>query len=247
MIRGIYTSASGMIAETTRTDTIANNLANVGTAGYKKDTAVTSEFGDMLLNRINDGPQSTIGRIGVGTAVAEIGVSHAVGAFRQTGNNLDLAIAGKGFFVIDTPGGERYTRNGTFMLNQQGELMTQEGMPVAGEGGVIRIPADTKEINSTGEGRIYADNTEVGRLRLVGVDDERLLRKEGNSLFRSEGADIGAFSGRVEQGCLEMSNSNVINEMVNLISAYRAYEVNAKLVQAHDQLMDKAANEVGKA
>ena len=247
MIRGIYSSASGMLAETTRTDTIANNLANVNTAGYKKDVTVTKDFNSMLIHRINDGGGApVVGSLGLGTIVDEIAPNYLGGALRQTGNKLDAAIVGDGFFTIDTPGGERYTRNGTFSLNARSELVTQDGNRVMGTNGPILIPGIVERLEIDQAGRLMADGVEAGQFRLVQFDNLRQLRKEGSSLYQANGAQTQPFTGQVEQGYLEMSNANVVSEMVNLIAAYRAYEVNSKTVQAHDQLLDKAVNEVGR-
>ena len=247
MIRGIYSSASGMLAETARTDAIANNLANVNTAGYKKDVTVTKDFASMLIHRINDGGGApVVGPLGLGTMVDEIAPHHMAGPLRQTGAKFDVAIVGNGFFTVDTPGGERYTRNGTFSLNAQGELVTQDGNRVMGVTGPIRLQGNTGRVEIVPDGRIMADGVEAGQFRLVQFDNLRQLRKEGSSLYQANGAQAQPFTGQVEQGYLEMSNANVVAEMVNLIAAYRAYEVNSKTVQAHDQLLDKAVNEVGR-
>lgn len=244
MIRGIYTAASGMIAETTRADTIANNLANGNTAGYKKDLAISKDFANVLIQRINDGPEpQMIGGMGVGTMIDEIATIQTTGAMHTTGNALDFAVDGRGFFAIQTPAGIRYTRNGSFTRNARGELVTSEGQQVLGQNGPVRLP-DGK-VNVDGTGTITVDGVNAGQLRVVDFDNERELVKEGASLFRAPNNGRQA-AGRVEQGYLEQSNVNIVSEMVNLISGYRAYELNAKTVQTHDQLLDKAVNEVGK-
>lgn len=245
MIRGIYTSASGMLAETTRADTIANNLANGNTTGYKKDIAISKDFASLLIRRINDGPDAPqIGALGVGTQIDEVATIHTTGAMRSTGNALDFAVEGRGFFAVDTPAGTRYTRNGSFSRNVQGELVTMEGQRVLGQNGPIRLPEGKVNVDSTGT--ITVDGANAGQLRLVEFANERELVKEGASLFRAPNNGRQA-TGKVAQGFLEQSNVNVVSEMVNLISGYRAYEINAKTVQTHDQLLDKAVNEVGKA
>jgi len=245
MIRGLYTGASGMLAEAMRTDVISNNLANVNTAGFKKDVAVTKDFASMLITRINDGADAPIGGVGVGTMVDEVATIHSAGAMRNTGNDFDMAMEGKGFFTVETPQGVRYTRNGTFAKNIQGELITHDGYRVLGENGPIRIQG-TKMVVSD-DGSINIDNQLVGKLQLVEFDNEKQLTKEGSSLFAAPAGQRGKpGTGGVRQGFLEMSNVNVINEMVNLITNYRAYEINGKVVQAHDQLIGKAVNEVGK-
>lgn len=244
MIRGIYTAASGMLAETTRADTIANNLANGSTAGYKKDVAISKDFANVLIQRINDGPEpQTIGGMGVGTLIDEIATIQSPGSLRFSGNTFDFAIDGKGFFAIQTAAGVRYTRNGTFTRNARGELVTFDGDRVVGQNGPITLPDGKATVDNAGN--ITVNGANVGQLRVVEFQDERQLVKEGANLYRADNAGRQA-TGKVQQGLLEQSNVNVVSEMVNLITGYRAYELNAKTVQTHDQLLDKAVNEVGK-
>ena len=244
MIRGIYTAASGMLAESVRADATANNLANVNTAGYKKDVAVNQAFAEMLIKRINDGPEQTVGSIGTGAQVEEIAPVFTAGMMRQTGNQLDLAIDGKAFFAIETAAGVRYTRAGSFSRNSLGELTTADGQAVLGENGRIVINGTTVAVSE--DGMVSVDGVEVARLRLAEFDNEKNLVKEGSTLFRDNGAGARASNSIIRQGVLEMANVNAVSEMVNLISGYRAYEVNSKAVQAHDQLLDKAVNELGR-
>ena len=247
MIRGLYTGASGMVAESMRTDVIANNLANVNTAGFKKDVAVTKDFASILISRINDGSNNqTVGNLGLGTVVDEVATSHSAGSVRITGNDFDMAVEGRGFFTVQTPQGPRYTRNGTFAKNVNGELITNEGNMVLGTNGPIRIPQGAKMVVSD-DGNVMVGGQSVGKLQMVEFADEKQLVKEGGSLYKAadEQRALPA-TGSVRQGFLEMSNVNVVGEMVNLISNYRAYEINGKVVQSHDQLIGKAVNEVGK-
>ena len=246
MIRGLYTGASGMVAEAMRTEVISNNLANVNTAGYKKDVAVTKDFASILISRVNDGANSpVIGSLGLGTVVDEVATVHSGGAVRTTGNDFDVAIEGNGFFAVQTPQGVRYTRNGTFAKNIQGELITNEGFPVLGQKGTIRLGQKGKMVIGD-DGSIAVDGQPVDKLKLVEFADNKQLIKEGGSLYDASGQTPTTATGGVKQGYLEMSNVNVVGEMVNLISNYRAYEVNGKVVQSHDQLIGKAVNEVGK-
>ncbi len=246
MIRGLYTGATGMIAETIRTDTTANNLANANTAGYKKDVAVNSEFNAMLVYRINDGGQTTaIGDLGRGTLVDEVAVIHTQGVTRQTGNDFDLAIEGPGFFAVETPAGVRYTRNGTFLRNMVGDVVTTEGHRVLGQNGPIRINGDKMTVAE--DGQVLVDGIAADQLQLVAFADERQLTKEGSSLYAAaDGSQTQPAAGRICQGFLEGANVSVVSEMVNLINNYRAYEANSKTVQSQDQLLDKAVNEVGR-
>jgi len=246
MIRGIYAGASGMVAESLRTDVISNNLANANTAGYKKDIAVNKDFANILITRINDGPEAPVGSTGIGVVVDEIATSQSPGLMRNTMNDFDLAIEGQGFFVIETPQGPRYTRNGTFSKNIRGELITQNGQRVLGQNNRPIIVKGNKMVISE-DGRVLVDDVLAGKVQVVDFADTRKLQKEGASLFIApQNQRPRPATGAVRQGFLELSNVNVITEMVNLISNYRAYEINGKVIQSHDQLIGKAVNDVGK-
>ncbi|MDF2635309.1 MAG: flagellar basal-body rod protein FlgF [Pelosinus sp.] len=246
MIRGIYSAASGMLAEAERTDVISNNLANANTAGFKKDVTVTKDFANILIARVNDGNEvPIIGSMGTGVMVDEVATNYTGGTVKTTGNDFDLAIEGQGFFTVETPQGIRYTRNGTLAKSTQGELVTSDGYRVLGENGPIII--NGSKMTVSGDGRVIVDNVEVGRLRMRDFADTKQLKKEGSSLVSATDDQQGQpATGSVRQGSLEMSNVNVIGEMVNLITNYRAYEINGKVVQSHDTLLGKAVNEVGK-
>lgn len=246
MIRGLYTAASGMLAESTRTDVISNNLANANTTGFKKDVAVIKDFANMLITRINDGPETpVIGNLGVGAEVDEVVATHSMGTLRTTGNEFDLAIEGKGYFAVETPRGIRYTRNGTLGKNIKNELITQDGYRVMGNNGPIVVQGSKMVVDH--DGSVTVDGQLAGKLQLVEFDNEKQLKKEGSSLYIAPPEAQGKTGiSAVTQGSLEMSNVNVVSEMVDLISNYRAYEINGKVVQSHDQLLDKAVNEVGK-
>lgn len=257
MIRGIYAAGSGMMAEALRTDVIANNLANAATAGYKKDVAVSKDFRSMLIQRINDGPnRPVIGSMGTGSVIDEVATIHTIGAMRPTGNQYDLAIEGRGYFAVETPNGVRYTRNGSFTRNGQGQLVTQDGYRVLGRGGAIQMGDAQTKVNIDETGRVLLGDAgtapmqyaESDTLRIVTFADEKQLVKEGATLFAAAPGqqEEEATDSMVRQGFLEMSNVNVVSEMVNLITNYRAYEVNSKVVQSHDQLLDKAVNDVGR-
>ena len=246
MIRGIYTAASGMIAESLRNDTISNNLANANTAGYKKDMAVTKDFASLLIERVNDGLQTpVIGSMGTGSVVDEVATIQNAGSLRQTGNDLDFSIEGQGFFAVQTPNGVRYTRDGSFSRDSAGRLVTQDGYPVLGQDGAA-IRLNGGKVNVAANGQVSVDGVNAGRLQVVQFANARALQKEGNNLYIAGNQQPQAATGTVRQGSLEMSNVNVVSEMVNLIAGYRAYEVNGKMVQAQDSTLDKAVNDVGK-
>lgn len=251
MIRGLYTSASGMMVEQHRQEVIANNVANVNTAGFKKDVATFKAFPEMLLSRLNDPEQPApvpdrrpvIGKVGTGALLDEVITMHGTGPMKQTGAPFDLAINGEGYFTIDTPQGERYTRNGSFSLNADKQLVTSEGWAVLGQNGPITVTGDNVQV--TEAGAVMVDNRNVDTLRIVTFADKKALTKEGNSLYVGGQAQV-AVRPMVIQGYQELSNVNPVTEMVDMITAMRSYEANQKAIQTHDQLLDKAVNEVGK-
>lgn len=250
LIRGIYIAASGMVAESLRADVTANNLANVNTAGFKKDFAVLKDYASRPIRRINDGKtEPVIGNMGAGTLVDAVATRHSAGVMRNTGNTLDFALEGKGFFALETPAGIRYTRNGAFTRGGNGELVSEDGYRVLGQGGPINLePAgQAGTVTVSEDGRIFLDGVENNTFQLFGFADEKRLVKEGATLFRPpEGEQAQAVTPSVRQGFLEMSNVNVISEMIGMIAGYRAYETSSKVVQTHDSLLDKAVNEVAR-
>jgi flagellar basal-body rod protein FlgG len=245
-------------------DVTANNLANVNTVGYKKDTGVVHSFPEMLLYRMGDTNKKDnpshlpprVGYLGTGALLEEVMPSFNVaGILQETGNPLDAAIIGNGYFVVEGgPGGEeRYTRQGSFKLAGDGMLVTNDGYPVLGEGGAIYLTGSNIEINVAGE--IFADGVPVDTLQVVrfvdenGNDSQAGLEKVGNTLFRHpdpQGA-VPANGFLLRQGFLEGSNVNSVGEMVTMIQVMRAYEANQKAIQAHDQTLEKAVNEVGRS
>jgi len=265
MWRGLYTAGAGMITETKRTDTIANNLANANTTGYKRDDAINREFEPMLIRRINDNQTGTdvtsfkgfsvgsgypvVGTLGLGAYIAEVATDHTQGGFQTTGNPLDLAIAGDGYFAVQTPQGVRYTRDGNFYRSSRGQLQTVNGQAVLdAQGRGITIPAGTVSITVGPKGEILADNQQIAQLQFVSFgQDRRALLKQGDNLYYPQaGAQPQPAAGDIQQGMLENSNTNVVSEMVELINNYRIYEAGSKAVTTQDSLLDKSVNEVGR-
>lgn len=254
MIRGWYTGASGMNAQQNRLDAISNNLANVDTAGYKRDITVSKSFPELLLRRTNlDGVYETpfgsaeaapvIGKLGLGIETNENYTDFAQGSFRQTDQNTDVAFGGKGFFSVQTPLGERYTRDGNFIIGKEGILETKEGYPVLGEKGFIRVENDKFTVNEDGVISSQEDSEIIDRFKVVRFDNERYLKKMGNNLYSandiSGSAHIAEGSERPKflQGYMETSNVNVVNEMVQMIEVNRAYEANQKTITSEDSMM----------
>ena len=261
MISGLYTAASGLIAQTHQQDVIANNLANVNTNGYKRDRALYVPFPTVFLNRINDekvpipggfaDAMVPIGQMGRGVELRVDGIKPDLideGAMNQTGNKLDFAIKGQGMFVVMTPNGIRYTRDGCFTLDSDNILVNQSGHKVMGQRGEIIVDGD--EVFVDEDGRIYVDNKETDSFRIALYEKDSPVRKEGDNLFFTvdnmpHAEDDEEGSVKIVHGYLEGSNVNVVREMVDMISAYRAYEASQKAVQAQEQTLNKAVNDVG--
>ena len=254
MIRGLYTAASGMLAQMSRTDVISSNLANVNTTAFKKDTVIFQALEEMRIRRVDDpilaGPRMTIdprpyiGNLGSGVDVGQIYTQFEQGPIKDTSNPLDLALQGTGFFTVIIPDGIRYTRDGSFSRSSNGYLVTREGHMVMGQNGPILLPENaTIKINEDGE--IFSDGQRLDQLMLVSFADLQQLVKVGDNLYSSDQEPQQA-QPRVIQGALETANANAVTEMVNLIEAFRAYEASQKLVVTHDNLLDKAVNEIAR-
>lgn len=256
MIRGLYTSGLGMKTQMQKLDVISNNLANVNTTGYKKDDTILSSFPDILMNRINDTKQNIkmptpMGKVTLGVQVDEVYTNHTQGSFVKTDEPFNLALQGEGYFVVSTPNGdERYTRDGSFVIGQDGLLMTKEGNNVMGQNGIVTLRGDfltqIREVNIDDRGVIAIDGEYIDTIRLVNFEDNNALQKIGDNLYQG-GGEPAVFAGKVLQGYLEGSNVNPVTAMVDMITVSRTYEANQKMIQVHDNLMGKAVNEVGKA
>ena len=269
MWRGLYTAAAGMIQETQRTDVIANNLANVNTSGYKRDVAVSEEFEPMLIRRINDhdmrndvtsfkgfhlgSDAPVVGTLGLGSEIAEIATDHEQGVFETTGNPYDIAISGAGYLAVQTPQGVRYTRDGALFRSNNGTLQNTRGQNILGVNGQpIQVPENATSFLVGAQGEVYVrvdgHQEQIGQLAFVDFPDRRALLKQGDNLwFPQQGAQPQAATGTIEQGVLERANSNVVDEMVQLINNYRIYEAGSKAVTTQDDMLDKSVNEVGRS
>jgi len=212
---------------------IANNLSNVRTAGYRREIPVFSSLISQALSPAEQAQSASL-------------TSFEQGDIETTGNVLDLAIQGEGFFKIMTPGGIRYSRSGVFRLDGEGRLTTAAGDAVQGQQGEIRIAG--KEIIVERNGVLRVDGQETDRLALITFPDPSSLRREGGGLFSLEGRqqEQEVEAPVILQGHLEMSNVNQIEEMVNLIDALRTYEAYSKVIQYKDELKGKIINDLGR-
>lgn len=259
MMRSLWTAASGMVAQQANIDVISNNLANVNTTGYKKSR---TDFQDLMYQNMRQAGSATGAdsqvptgiQIGLGVRQVATQKLYTEGSFQSTGNTLDMGIEGDGFFQITMPDGTlNYTRDGSFKRDSQGRVVTSEGYPLEP---AITIPATATSISISSGGLVTATipgqtaAQELGQIQIArfvnpsGLDSMgRNLLKEtaasGNAVVTNPGTD-GA--GTVVQSYLEMSNVQVVEEMVNMIVAQRAYEVNSKAITTSDTMLETAAN-----
>ena len=259
MIRALYTAASGMNAQQANIDTVANNLANVNTAGFKKSRM---EFQDLVYQQLvaAGSPTSTSNEapvgleVGLGARPVATARDFASGNLRNTNAPLDLAIEGRGFFQISLPSGETgYTRAGALHLSAEGTLVTSDGFTMEPQ---ITIPANTISISISKAGIVSAQLAgqsavqEVGTLELAAFQNPAGLRALGGNLFAvttasgepTTGVPGQDGIGTLAQGFLEDSNVSVVEEMVNMILAQRAYEANSKVVRASDEMLTQVNN-----
>ena len=256
MIRGLYTSGWSMLAIEKKMDIISNNMANINTTGYKKDTVVFESFPDVLTKRINDtrsnlNPSGTVGTMQLGSDVGEVFTYYDQGTLEKTDNKYDMAIwnSKSAFFSVLVPDYngdmiEYYTRDGSFALDASSRLVTKDGYIVEGENGAIILNGEEFSVES--DGTVIQKGTNIGKLLIKEFEDTKTLRKYGSNLLKkTDQTTERKFTGMVRQGFIEQSNVNIVREMVDMISVMRSYEANQKILQAQDSTLEKAVNEVG--
>lgn len=274
MVKSLYTGASAMIALQESMNSISQNLSNVNTDGYKRETAVMKAFPEMLSRRINDDGQVKFplgsfdkapiaGKIGTGVEYNESYIRFEQGSLSQTEGQFDFALEGDGFFSIETPNGIRYARNGKFTISGDGFVVDNNGNYLLGEEGRLQVARNNfkvdKEANitinptipydgfTTVIGNEWQPEQSLGKLKIVDFKHSRYLVREGNHLYAES-----KFSGkaqdlekpRVLQGFLEKSTVQPVDEMVRMIEVQRLYEANQKVIQTTDDLLSQAVNKV---
>ncbi len=242
MLKGIYKAASGMIPRIKKQEITANNIANASTPGYKKEATFIKELDSAskaAMPRNSDWETPMID---------QVYTDYTQGSLSNTGNVLDVAIEGDGFFILESPdGGEvQYTRNGSFKTDLEGYLCSSTGYRVLGEGGPISVAGGDIGINESGE--IMIDGVVANRLQVVDFEDKNLLGKVGNSGFiASDGNEpIPGEKFSVRQGYLEQANINVIKEMVGMIITLRNFETGSKIIQTQDESLKTLFTQVGR-
>jgi len=256
-MKALTIAATGMNAQQLNLEVIANNIANINTTGYKRARA---EFSDLLYqaersagvpSQANQSVVPEGALVGLGVQTAAVRNVHIQGSFNQTGNPLDIALTGKGWFEIQSPTGETlYTRAGAFNTNAEGQIVTMDGNVV---GGGITIPENTIEVVVNDSGEVFAKvqgdagvatGAALGRFNLANFTNEAGLEPLGGNLYRQTEASGGPIAGypgdagfgTVKQGYLEASNVDPVKEITDLITAQRAYEMNSKVIQAADEM-----------
>jgi len=270
-----------MRAQQWRMDAVANNLANVNTSGFKREVAAFKAFPELMVRRMEDDgvklnpfgsadEAPVVGRLGTGVELNELFTNFDQGPLRETFSDFDFALDGKGFFVVDTPAGERYTRNGSFQLGVEGLLLTKDGFPVLGENGPISVKdnnfkvdrdgriwvnaaiSDDPEVLVSREGNLWEETALLDSLRIVEFEIDRYLEKQGTSLWKDTriSGPATTIEGErrpvVVQGFLEAANVDPVNEMVQMIEVNRAYEANQKVIQAHETALGTLINQVSR-
>jgi flagellar basal-body rod protein FlgF len=225
MDRGLYIAASGMLTEMARQDLLANDLANASTAGYKSDRTTQRSFQDVLLSNTRTG--APVGPIGSGAAITRQVTDFAAEPLKDTGEPLDFAIAGDGFFAVQTAQGQRFTRNGAFQTGAGGRLVDQLGNAVLDQRGrTLTVGAD--------------GTVDPRRLGVFAVTNPR---KAGDGVFT--GTAAGRATGQARSGALEGSGVDPTRAMIDMIASLRAFESGQKVIQTMDQTLEQAATKVG--
>ena len=256
MIRGLYAGYTGMLNQQYRMDTITNNLANATTVGFKREGATSKSFEDVMAVKIKDSSvgydMERIGQLNLGVKIGENYTDYNQGSLRETGNTFDLALDGRGFFAISFTNKDgvemtKYTRDGSFTMDSEGMLRTKDGDFVLNDSGsTITMPTDAAEILIDDLGRIYADGEFIDQIGITDFEDYNYLKKYGENMYTLvDGGVEQPAEARTLQGYLEMSNINVVSEMVEMISITRAYEANQKAIQTADSMLDKSVNSIG--
>lgn len=235
MDRGIFVALSGAVTQEKRMEVLTDNLANVNTAGFKKQKPL---FEDSMPNPY--GPRAF-------SRVKGSVLDMTQGTMEKTDRKLDAAIKGDGFFVVNTPSGSRYTRDGSFTVGTDGTLLTREGYAVQGEKGAIRLTSPEVSIDSTGG--VHDKGMDVDRIKLVSFNKPEELKREGNFFIPSDARVKEAAVSpdtQVQQGYVEVSNVNAVTAMTTMIEAMRSYETHTKMIQTLDDMTKKAIEEVGR-
>lgn len=243
MSGSIYKAAAGALQQQVRLEMLSNNLANVNTVGYKADLPVF-RFNEPVPKA--DPATGDVPKLSPYISPIDYATNFTEGALRETGNPLDAAIVGDGFFAVQSPDGIQYTRNGRFSVNEQGQLSTTDGNAVMGQGGAIPIDGSRVEISEAGE--VSVDGAVVDVLRIVDFNRPYRVRKVGGTRFMPAESSVRPQESqnyRIAQGAVEASNVDALRTMTEMIESLRVFESYQKAIRAADDATAKTVNEVG--
>lgn len=256
MVKGLYTAYTGMLNEQHRMDVITNNLANSATTGYKREGATSEAFSEELALRIKDRSDpyvaAPLGHVSLGVKIGETYRDYSDGPLRETGNTFDLGLTGNGFFEIEftNKDGEvfvKYTRDGSFTINSDNNLVTKDGDYVLDTAGNHITVDPLLDYSVSAQGVITQGGNQVAQIQVTDFEDYNYLEKYGENLYQTvEGAVEQPAAAVVHSGYLEASNVQAVQEMVEMISLSRAYETNQKMIQTIDTTLEGATTTLGR-
>lgn len=249
MNRGLYTAASGMLINLMRQETIVHNLANARTTGYKADKMTATDFPSLLLTQVNgSAPGPEVGEAGLGITMSSLTTDFSSGPMKLTDHPFDLAVAGEGFFQLQTPDGVRYTRDGRFSRDVNGLLLNANGYAVLGTGGPITLPEGQPTISPSGS--VFVDGEQVAQISLAAIEDTAQLTKEGETMFAAAGDNavqvLPPEETKIYQGYLEDSNVDTTQMVTEMMTVLRAYQFSQKMVQYQDRILGRTVSEIGR-
>lgn len=254
MLRGLYTSVSSMITNEKRQAVITNNLANINTIGYKNEKLISKSFDEVSLSNRDrfaggKGHKQILGNISLGVAMDDVVVNYTQGVVKQTGNKMDIALSGKGFFKVEDKNGQQfYTRNGNFREDTMGKLVTSDGYYVLGTnvqtGAVEPIQVNGGTFEVSRDNVISINNTQMYKFNIVDIGDYTELNKVGNNVYTGKG-EIAIDGVETVQSAVETSNVDMISEVTDMMMYMREYEASQKVIQTIDSTLDKIANQIG--
>lgn len=232
-----YIALSRQVVLNRQLDVVANNIANLGTTGFKRQNTMFAEHLAKMDNR-----ESASYVVDTGT-MRDMGQ----GPLQSTGNSLDLGIEGDGYFTIETPRGIRFTRDGQFTRGTEGDLVTRSGFALMDENNApIQIPADTTEITVGKNGEVFAGDNQVARIQLVDFNNPQALIHTADGLYKADGAPKPAENGRIQQGMLENSNVNPVTELVTMLEIQRDYQATHRMMKSEHDRLSRAIKELGR-
>jgi flagellar basal-body rod protein FlgF len=249
-MRGLYLAEGAMLVQQAQLQVISNNLANLRTTGFKRDHAVETSFAEWMIHELRPAPgvaaRGTLHP--VGSAAHNVATQETVTSFFQgplevTDRSLDFALVGNGFFQVQGQDGVLYTRNGRFNINEEGTLVTAEGYEVLGDGGPLQL--NSEDVRALPDGSLFVDGAQVGTLQIAVFGPDALMEKFGYNYFTTEAAEDGEADYEVLNGFLEGSNVSLIREMTAMMTVRRTYEAAQKIMITYDQILNKAANDLG--